>query len=291
MAKKPRRSKAPKEGPARSASATVNEKKQSSQSTSEMGSPTAPSMKKFFNSEDFSDLTIRVAGNEFYVHRVIVCSHSEYFSTKLLSKNLHECYKKFVELKDDDPSAIESMLRFMYGFDEGDDYKPRDEREEGGGSGDGDGSRTLDVVLHARVFGLAQKYGVAKLKQLSKENFKKGLEERSDLKRFPEVVEEVYRSTHDNIRDLREEVVRVSCSHLKELTGNEAFRDVLEESAGFAADIVKLLGSRCSGEVKYQCPNCQEVWIGNMSHLNGYHSCVHCGYRTCYWDKTATREH
>lgn len=108
-------------------------------------------------------------------------------------------------------------------------------------SGGGDISPTL---LSARVYGVAEKYGVGELKQRAKAKFEHAASTCWDMDDFPHVVQEVYGSTHSTVRDLRDQVVGVARKKIHRLLEKEEFREVLEECVGFAADMVQALARK-----------------------------------------------
>ena len=95
----------------------------------------------FFNQEDYSDITVKFSGREIHCHKMIICMHSEYFK-KLCGpgSQFAERNYKVIELKDDDPEAVEAIIRQIYFGD----YN----------SG---GTRTLDWSFHAAVAMTARK--------------------------------------------------------------------------------------------------------------------------------------
>ncbi|OGM45159.1 BTB/POZ domain protein [Aspergillus bombycis] len=168
------------------------------------------SIKKFFISTDFSGLTICTADQEFKVHRLFVCGQSVYFS-RLFKGNWTESVDNTIQLKSDDPRAVEAMVHFMYGFE-----------YDSSGSNLG---RVSPMLFNINVYQVADKFGVPQLKQKAKNKF--------------EAISEAYQRTHKEDRGLRDILVRISHEHLEWPLENEDFRTVLEETLGFAADLVK----------------------------------------------------
>ena len=68
-----------------------------------------------FSDNEYSDITIKCRSFEHQCHKVVLCTQSEYFK-KLCGKGSQfaESEQKVVELKDDDPDAVESILRQLY---------------------------------------------------------------------------------------------------------------------------------------------------------------------------------
>ncbi|KAB8263878.1 BTB/POZ protein [Aspergillus pseudonomiae] len=192
-------------------------------SVQEVGDLSA-SIKKFFVSSDFSDLTICTADQEFKVHRLVVCGQSAYFS-RLFKGNWTESVDNTVQLKSDDPRAIEAMIHFMYGFE-----------YDSSGSNLG---RVSPMLFNINVYQVADKFGVPQLKQKAKEKFEAIARTCWVMDDYPTAISEAYQRTHKEDRGLRDILVHISHEHLEKLLENEDFRTVLEETLGFAADLVK----------------------------------------------------
>ncbi|KAF2207559.1 hypothetical protein CERZMDRAFT_102242 [Cercospora zeae-maydis SCOH1-5] len=99
-----------------------------------MSIPTAD----LYNQPAYSDVIISFSGRRVYCHKLVICSKSEYFK-KLCDQNsgfsvrpsdeelltvlseIQESMQKVIELKDDDPDALEHVLRYMYSGKHGTD--------------------------------------------------------------------------------------------------------------------------------------------------------------------------
>ena len=69
-----------------------------------------------YNSDVFSDITITFSGRQVKCHRLIICSASEYFNALCGQNSPWKESNGTIELKDDEPVAVEAMLRWIYGF-------------------------------------------------------------------------------------------------------------------------------------------------------------------------------
>lgn len=84
-----------------------------------------------FNQPTYSDVIISFSGRRIYCHKLILCSKSEYFkklcdpdggfsvragNDDLLAvlNETQESTQKVIELRDDDPDAVEHILRYIY---------------------------------------------------------------------------------------------------------------------------------------------------------------------------------
>jgi hypothetical protein len=144
-------------------------------------------------------------------------------------------------LNDDDPRAIEAMIHFMYGID----YD----------SSGNELSRVSPMIFNVRLYQVADKYFVPQLKKRAKEKFGQIARTCWQMDDFPVAITEAYQYTRKDDRDLRELLVQISQDHVVELMKSERFCSVLEETVGFAADLVISL-SREKGSKKDHKQHC-----------------------------------
>ncbi|SMR59299.1 unnamed protein product [Zymoseptoria tritici ST99CH_1E4] len=106
--------------------------------------PSGMDMSKWFDRDTLSDITIKFGDKEVKCHKVILSTRSEYF-TKLCDPEggFAEATQPVVELKDDDPTALEALLRYIYTFQYVDDAEKRKE----------------DWIFHLNYSIVARKYG------------------------------------------------------------------------------------------------------------------------------------
>ncbi|XP_014550388.1 hypothetical protein COCVIDRAFT_43068 [Bipolaris victoriae FI3] len=122
-----------------------------------------------------------------------------------------ESVEGIIPLNDDDVSTVEAMLRFLYSFD-----------YDAGGSAAG--------VASPMVFNVKK--------------FKESVKTCWNMDDFPQAVAEVYGSTPPIDQGLRGMIVDVACERITELLQKQGFCDVLEETVGFASDLVQLQASK-----------------------------------------------
>ncbi|KAF3492433.1 uncharacterized protein GIQ15_01950 [Arthroderma uncinatum] len=200
------------------------------------------SLKRYFASGQFADLTIRADGEVFKVHKVAVCGQSEYFS-RMFSGEWEETVNNEVELKEVEPDAVATIIHFLYGFD----------YDSSGSSG----ARISPMLFDAQIYGLTEKYGIPSLKERVKEKFANSVRACWDMDDFPLVIEEVYTTTASADRGLRDLITGTCHEHFSELLQKEGFIRALESCIYFAADLAKQ-GSQPLP--KYRCPNCSKEW-------------------------------
>ncbi|KAL1845947.1 hypothetical protein VTK73DRAFT_389 [Phialemonium thermophilum] len=265
-----------------------------------------------YEDKTYSDLTITNGGQEYHVHRAIVCPRSSFFRaacngsfkvsrckraepkvwmgfmppfTQLTTSGQQEARTGVIDLPDDNPAAVEVMVHYFYHLDYPavpaagrqsaqldsvqDEVDPRvkmacDAQEQQAlaasyaargrrrhtrrtVSSEDDppteivaagGSRLLP--LHVRVYVLADKYGISGLQGLARQRFIIAAHAHWISPEFPRAVEEVYASTAESDRGLREVVRGVLWSH-RLLLRRPNMAELLRRLPGLAYDVLRLL--------------------------------------------------
>jgi hypothetical protein len=96
-----------------------------------------------------------------------------------------------------------------------------------------------DMIGHARVFTIATKYGIPSLKQAAIDKFQSAVKQHWSHKTFPEVIEEVYTTTPEEVRELRVVIARTILKNPKSLQVKEV-EDAIRSIDGLAFDLLKL---------------------------------------------------
>ncbi|RAL15393.1 uncharacterized protein BO97DRAFT_440806 [Aspergillus homomorphus CBS 101889] len=201
------------------------------------------SIKRYYVSSEFSDLTVHTKIQEFKVHRLVVCGQSEFFS-RLYKNEWAENMKNEVNIYEDDPHAIEAMFRSMYGLE----YDSRA------------GDHTSSLIFAIKAYQVADKYLVSRLKTRAVERFRALVEkcwQTDDFHDFRIIIAEVSERTRRD-QDLWRILTRISADYIAGLGDNESFRNALEDSNGFAADLVLEMARNGIGKAsdlmrKYRC--------------------------------------
>jgi hypothetical protein len=101
-------------------------------------------------------------------------------------------------------------------------------------------NRVMDELkLHCQVYALAEKYAIKALKILARQKFQKALENIDVDTRLFEVVEEIYSSTPDSDRGLRDIVVSKIYSEIQHWLRQTEFRQALTETSSFCVDLLR----------------------------------------------------
>ncbi|RYP78958.1 hypothetical protein DL770_006798 [Monosporascus sp. CRB-9-2] len=206
------------------------------------------SLKDYFNADTFSDATLRCNGQEFKVHN----DSGE------------------MDLEEVDVNVVEAMLRFMYHFDYNNIH----------------GASTM--VFNAQVYSLADKYIIPTLKDQAREKFRTAISTGWAMDDFPLAIAEVYNSTPESDRGLRDPTVEIARTNINKLRGNELFRDALKEIPTFAAEMVISVSENMKGQTTqktqktYECPNCHNRMNAALSE-GSYYYCINCGNNRSDW--------
>lgn len=97
----------------------------------------------------------------------------------------------------------------------------------------------VDLVFHAKMYAIAEKYGVSGLKTLALQRFESLVAETWNSFDFLDAIREIYSSTIDTDRGLRNVVIHIFRSH-PELALDLETQAVVKEVPGFAFDLFKM---------------------------------------------------
>ncbi|PGH08560.1 hypothetical protein GX51_01079 [Blastomyces parvus] len=190
------------------------------------------SLKSFYTSSKFTDFTIQVADKSFRVHKIVICSHSEYF-LRMLNGEWKETAEDVITLKDD-PRTIEAMINFMYGFDYTNSY----------------GGHISPMIVFAKLYAAAEFYGIPVLKEQVKTKFTAAARTDWDRDDFPGIIREISTTTLPTDPTLRTILAVTATEHITLLLQKDEFMHALERCGDFAADVVRCLVQNQSSERK-----------------------------------------
>ncbi|KFH47036.1 hypothetical protein ACRE_021350 [Hapsidospora chrysogenum ATCC 11550] len=92
------------------------------------------------------------------------------------------------------------------------------------------------LIIYARIYSLGEKYGIRELKNLSLSEFQKEVEYRWDEEDFIDAVKEVFTSTVDGDRGLRDVIVQAIVDH-PDLLDKDQLQDVVK-SCGLCFELM-----------------------------------------------------
>ena len=96
-----------------------------------------------------------------------------------------------------------------------------------------------NLVQHTRVYALAEKYDIPSLKHLAKNKFEMAMACYYDSPEFADAIEEVYCSTIDSDRGLRDIVLETFKCH-PQLASTQDVYAVIKETPTLALELFKL---------------------------------------------------
>lgn len=111
------------------------------------------------------------------------------------------------------------------------DYESYDEEEVG--------EEESHLLLHTRVYALAEKYDIPSLKELAQRKFEMAMACFYDSSEFADAIEEVYCSTVDSDRGLRDVVLQAFRSHPALATTQDVYA-VIKETPTLAFELFKV---------------------------------------------------
>lgn len=196
-----------------------------------------------FTTGDYSDLTV-VAGKHYRLHRNLICERSrplraacKYKLTSNPEDSNIEASEQILDLTGDDPHAVDCMLQYFYSLD----YNfPIPSLTEPDHDVDGAYHATPSIlVLHARIYAVAEQYMVDGLKALALEKFAGAAENRWSTHDFLEAAREAYALTPDSDRGLRNIVVKVFQTHQRALLDKEEAVQLLIDVPLLAVHLLK----------------------------------------------------
>ena len=166
--------------------------------------------------------------------------------------------------------VVEAMLQFMYTFD----YEAI-----------GAENSPSPMVFNVKVYSIADKYDIPALKVQAEQKFRTAAETCWDMDDFPHAVAQVYSSTSSTDQGLRRISTEIACKHIKQLLEKQGFRNILDETVGFASDVAQFLAksqTQTRSQARYECPNCDQIFEAVIPQGRSCH-CIYCGHSRSNW--------
>ncbi|RLL97477.1 hypothetical protein CFD26_106509 [Aspergillus turcosus] len=207
-----------------------------------------------FLNPKYSDMTIKCDDEVFPAHRNIICPQSKYFEVACDGR-----FKKGdepIRLDGQDPTLVKKTLEFLYTGNytyEGPPKDPETEPTELLSENEAETSmatpQTGDAYFHAQMYARGVYFQIDALKSKAKQCFKESFMTDPDRDSFRSAVLEVYDSTVESDRGLRDLVVQLTTDNLSLLRAkvNPVLDDnLLEDVPSFMRDICLSAVERCA---------------------------------------------
>ncbi|KAF5689979.1 speckle-type POZ [Fusarium denticulatum] len=236
------------------------------------------SLFKLYETEMYSDLIITCGGDVHKVHKAIVCPRSSFF-TAACSRNFKEGLESKINLPDDDPVVVREMVYYLYNLDlVGYEFIPEDgnfieeelsdtetpnatlRRMQWKGHRFVGNRRVKGLVaklgvrigppknlrLFAKVYAIGEKYGIPGLKAIALSKFETLAKAYAQTEDFRLAVHEVYTSTIDQDRGMRDVVVETVEENIALL--NDEGYEALSKNTELGHDLLmKMTSARRAG--------------------------------------------
>ncbi|KAK1722907.1 uncharacterized protein BDZ83DRAFT_408048 [Colletotrichum acutatum] len=168
----------------------------------------------------YSDLTISSVAKTYSVHRAIVCPRSNFLAAACRSL-FKESFDNSIHLPDEEPCVVDMMMQYFYLLD----YRQSLYTDSLLQSPKLEPSKAESItclLLHAKVYTIAEKYAVDGLKDLAVAKFKDAAAQAWEPNDFLCAATEAYTSTIDTDRGFRDAVIEIFAVHEDLLDDEEA---------------------------------------------------------------------
>jgi len=182
----------------------------------------------------FVDLTLEHEEARFEVHRVIVCSQSKVIH-KACTLEFEDKSAKSFPMVDISRTEVEKLIDFFYtgSYTEDIDDAVDDEMKD-----------ISALRLHAKMFANGDRYDIPVLMEVAQQNFSMRCKEEWSSEEFLASIKEVYETTPDTVRALREVASAAGRPKLAEMLRDDAIAalcsSVLDAVPGFTKDLLHL---------------------------------------------------
>ncbi|TKA82108.1 hypothetical protein B0A55_01824 [Friedmanniomyces simplex] len=186
-----------------------------------------------FRTSKYSDITIVCGGQNWDLHKSIICTQSDFFA-KACNWLSRQAKPARIDLCDDDDSAaVAAMLYFFYHGD----YRVSDDHSDD----------FLPMVLHVKLYVMADKYFNERLRRAAFAKLAVDMYLGWKTNAFADAVAEIYAphsGKHDELRELAVMRTRGHASSLfRERKRYAGFRAMAWSTPEFAADVARALAT------------------------------------------------
>jgi hypothetical protein len=166
-----------------------------------------------------------------------------------------------LELKDDDPQMAGLLLRYFYAHD----YRVDDDNGK------------APLIVHARMYAIADKYGVTLLKDIAREKFATFLQNIQskgaaflDIPTFATAIDVIYTTTLPSDRGLRDAIIPMMITFKTQLRASDDFMALIRGTLAdgdFAVDVIDAWAGM-GNAAKTSCWDCGKSLQGSQAYCN-----------------------
>jgi hypothetical protein len=202
----------------------------------------------------YSDLRLISEDKTYSAHRAVVCFQSSVIGDKILTTLIESTpgvtggftFVNKYRFEDDDPQCVDCVIQYFYHWD----YKVPDRLQDATinhGAEDikdtdslprnGSSVARSELIVHVKVFALAEKYAVDPLKALSVSKFEATAQQQRGSHCLAEAAREAYKpNVPDNVRGMRDSIVEFLHTRLHILQ-EEPIKQLLLDLPQFSLDL------------------------------------------------------
>ncbi|KAL7270311.1 hypothetical protein RUND412_006986 [Rhizina undulata] len=175
-------------------------------------------------------MTLYLSPNElkFPAHYAILNTRTKYFNVAK-ERGFKEGVENEFRFKENSTHALYRVLQYVYTRD----YSAVNNQLD-------DDQDDRELIKHPRVYAIADLRNLSDLKDLCKVRFQEQLTAQWISDTFVDAVREVYSSTVDSDRKLRDLLATVAFQNIKNPYIKNDFKVLLKENVEFASDLIKL---------------------------------------------------
>ncbi|MCJ1263456.1 hypothetical protein MMC22_003326 [Lobaria immixta] len=195
----------------------------------------------------YSDMTISCEDVVFHVHRAVLCPASEFF-TSACDGDFEEAHTRVISLEGQ-VDVVKMMLLYLYTGDYFDPVTSFQDYWMGGpeagvanneDNADAAAEKTsIWMTNNVRVYAIADKYVLPGLKKLAKTKFRNIASSTALILRFPAVICEIYYTTPQEDRGLRDIVTNICCPSVQEIVYRNDWGDAVRTHVDFVFDLLR----------------------------------------------------
>ncbi|EOD49414.1 putative btb poz domain protein [Neofusicoccum parvum UCRNP2] len=206
---------------------------------------------KALQAGEYSDLTIRLSnGEELKGHRIILCTHCEFFANAVKNGNFKEGQTGVIEMKNDPPGAVKKLIEYLYT----EDYKI-----------DQHMNVPMKLAADAEVYAVAVIYMVPELVKLAKNRIEFAFANAfssQQLQAFPCIVKSICEHVPESDCALQRILYDFAREHFEWLTSPEILKELVEEAPNFMSTLfrgVKEEASALEKELSLEMSHSEEL--------------------------------